>query len=245
MIFYFGLHGQGGILQARLSHSIVVLCSPDYPYVGPHSGFQEACHSPMRTIFITLFCLSLSAAASAQTAVTAGRARTIDVSLGYSYVNHPSSSSNRVGLNGLDGSVTIGLYSRFAIRGDFGYARAGNVLGTPSSGAVLSYMAGPVFYPATQRRFDTYVHALLGGARVSGPVPVSGGILIGGWATGFAWAVGGGIDYKVSDSFAIRTGVDYMRTSYFVPSLAIQSQNNIRATVGLVYLFGSRPRGRR
>jgi opacity protein-like surface antigen len=200
----------------------------------------------MRTILTALFCLSLSAAnASAQTAVTAGRARTIDVSLGYSYVSHPSSLSSRVGLNGFDGSVTIGLYSRVAIRGDFGYARAGNVLGTPSNGGVLSYMAGPVFYPTIQPRFDTYVQGLLGGARVSGPVPVSDGTLIGGWATGFAWAVGGGIDYRVSDSFAIRTGVDYMRTAYFVPSLAIQSQSNFRATVALVYLFRSRPRRRR
>ena len=169
----------------------------------------------------------------------------MDVSLGYSYVSHPASSSNRLGLNGVHASVTIGLFPRFAIRADLGYARAANALGTPSHSGVLSYLAGPVFYPMTQRKFDPYVHALFGGAKVSGPVPVNGGILIGGYATGFAWAVGVGVDYRVTDSIALRTGLDYMRTAYFGPSLAMQGQNNFRAIAAVVYLFGTRQRKRR
>jgi hypothetical protein len=67
-----------------------------------------------------------------------------------------------------------------------------------------------------------------------------GGILLGGWATGYAWAVGGGVDYWFSDSLAIRTGADYLRTAYYDPSLVVRGQSNIRTTATVVYFFGKR-----
>jgi opacity protein-like surface antigen len=201
----------------------------------------------MRSVlFMSLLFFLLGAApASAQSAVTAGRAESFDASLGYSYFSHPASPSTRVGLNGVDATATIGIIPRLGIRADLGYARSGNVFGTPTHSGVLSYLAGPVFYPIIQTRFDTYTQALFGGARVSGPVPINGGILIGGYAGGFAWAIGGGVDYRLTHSIALRTGVDYMRTGYFGPTLAIQGQSNFRATVAVVYLFGTRQRKHR
>ena len=122
----------------------------------------------MKALFITLFCFVLCATnASAQSPVATATGRTIDVSLGYSYVSRGDSHSNRVRLKGEDASFTFGA-SRLAIRADLGYARTANTLGTPSHSGVLSYLAGPVFYPMVQRKLDTYVHALFGGARVSG-----------------------------------------------------------------------------
>ena len=95
----------------------------------------------MRTVFTTLFCFMLCAThASAQSPVAdargetpataprvknpvaAARGKKIDVSLGYSYVSHWESNSNRVGLNGADASFTLGA-SRLGIRMDLGYAR--------------------------------------------------------------------------------------------------------------------------
>jgi len=172
----------------------------------------------------------------------AGKGKTIDVSLGYAYLSSGQSFSNRMGLKGADAGFTI-RYSRLGIRADLGYARAANVLGTGRRSSVLSYLAGPVFYPTRHRNFDTYIHALVGGARVSGPVRLnSGGILLGGWATGYAWAVGGGVDYWFSDSLAIRTGADYLRTAYYDPTLTLRGQNNIRTTATVVYFFGKRSR---
>jgi hypothetical protein len=197
-------------------------------------------------IYATLFCITLCAThASAQSPRPAATGQTIDVSLGYSYISHGDTLSNRVGLQGADASVTIGT-SRLAIRADLGYARAANVRGTGRHSNVLTYLAGPVFYPTNRRQVDTYIHVLLGGARVTGPVPLNGGgFLLGGWATGYAWVVGGGVDYWLSDSMAIRTGVDYLRTGYFDSSLAIRGQNNIRTTAAVVYFFGRRSRTRR
>ena len=179
----------------------------------------------------------------AQSPVAAATGRRIDVSLGYSYVSRGSSHSNRVSLSGADASGTMGLYSRLALRADLGYARAANVQGTDRHSDVLSYLAGLVYYPTTRRHVDTYIHALVGGARVTGPILLNdGGFLSGGWANKIAWAVGGGADYWVSDSMAIRTGVEYMRTVYFDSSLAIRGQNNIRTTATVVYFFGRRSR---
>ena len=111
---------------------------------------------------------------------------------------------------------------------------------------VLSYLAGPVFHPLIHRNFDTYVQVLAGAFRESGPVPLGGGsYLLGGWTCGMAWAVGGGIEYRVTNAIAIRTGVDYLRTSYFDPTLALRPQNNIRSTASIVYSFERRSWKRR
>jgi opacity protein-like surface antigen len=178
----------------------------------------------------------------AKTPIAAGKGKMIDVSLGYYYVSSGKSFSSQTGLKGADASFTI-RYSRLGIRADLGYARAANVLGTGRHSDVLSYLVGPVFYPTRHHSFDTYIHALVGGARVSGPVRLSGGgIVLGGWATGYAWAVGGGVDYWFSDSLAIRTGADYLRTAYYDPTLAVRGQNNIRTTAAVVYFFGRRSR---
>jgi hypothetical protein len=207
---------------------------------------KGACHPSTRTIFTTLICFILcTTKVSAQSAITTGKSKSFDVSLGYSYMSHGYGQSNRVGLIGPDASFTIGLRTRLAIRADLSYARAANVLGTPSHSDVLSGLVGPVFYPTNQRHVGTYIHALWGGDRVTGPVPANGKIFLGGWTTGFAWAVGGGVEYRVSDSMALRTGVDYMRTTYYGPSLTIQGQNNIRVIVSVVHLFGRQSRKRR
>jgi opacity protein-like surface antigen len=85
----------------------------------------------------------------------------------------------------------------------------------------------------------------VGGARVSGPILTNGGlILLGGWSTGYAWAVGGGTEYWVTPSMAIRTGADYLRTTYFDASLVVRGQGNLRTTATVVYYFGMRPRKR-
>ncbi len=181
--------------------------------------------------------------ASAQSPVPAAIGPVIDVSLGYSYIIHEYGTSNRVGLNGADASFTMGTSPRLAIRADLGYARAANVLGSGRHSDVFSYIAGPVLYPSTHRHIVTYLHGLVGGARVTGPIFLNGGgPPASGFANEFAWAPGGGAEYWTSDSMAIRTGLDYMRTAYFDASQAIRGQNNIRATVSVVYFFGKRSR---
>jgi hypothetical protein len=174
--------------------------------------------------------------------VAAARGKTMEIGLGYSYVNQAENQSKRLGLRGADATFTIG-YSRLGIKADVGYARAANVLGTGRHSDVLSYLVGPVFHPTIHRNFDPYIHVLVGGARVSGPILTNSGlILLGGWATGYAWAVGGGVEYWVTDALGIRTGADYMRTAYYDSSLVVRGQSNLRTTATVVYYFGRRSR---
>jgi hypothetical protein len=170
--------------------------------------------------------------------VATAKSKTIEMGLGYTYVSQPGYQSKRLGLRGADASFTIG-FSRLGVTADVGYARASNVLGTGRHSAVFSYLAGPVFHHTVHRRFDSYVHVLAGGAKVSGPILTNGGsILLGGWTTGYAWALGGGVEYWATESMAIRTGVDYFRTAFYDSSLVVRGQSNLRTTAAVVYYFG-------
>ena len=184
-----------------------------------------------------------SAHASAQSPVAAASARSFDVSLGYSYTSRFDSSSDHVGLNGVDATISKPVHSRLQLRADLGYARAANVFGTSRHSDVLSYLAGPAFYPITLRHFSVYVQGLMGGARVTGPILLAeGGFLDGAWVNRFSWAVGGGAEYQVSDSTTIRTSVDFLRTAYFESAQAIRGQSNITTAASLVHYFGRRSR---
>lgn len=172
--------------------------------------------------------------------IATAKSKTIQLGLGYSYLSQPGNQSSRLGLRGPDASFTIG-FSRLGIMADVGYARASNVMGTGRPSSVLTYLAGPVFHHTVHRNFDTFVHLLVGGAKVSGPILTNNGtILLGGWTTSYAWAVGGGVEYWATDSMAIRTGADYLRTSFYDSSLAVRGQGNLRTTATVVYYFGNR-----
>lgn len=164
-----------------------------------------------------------------------------EAGLGYSYVNASIAPANRVGLNGLNANATLDIPARFGIKLDLGYARASNVFNTDRHADMLTYLIGPVIYPVSRGRFGTYVHALVGGARITGPVPVTGGFFTA-YANKFAWAVGGGLDYpltRFAPRLSARIGVDYLHTAYFDPSKTIGGRSNARVIVGIVYSFRS------
>jgi opacity protein-like surface antigen len=179
-----------------------------------------------------------------QTPVATAKSKTMELGLGYSYVSQQGNQSKGLGLRGADASFTIN-FSRLGITADGGYARASNVLGTGRHSAVLTYLAGPVYHHTVNRRFDSYVHVLVGGAKVGGPILTNGGIiLLGGWTTGYAWAIGGGVQYWATDAMAICTGADYLRTPFYDSSLVVRGQSNLRTTATVVYYFG-KPSSRR
>lgn len=169
--------------------------------------------------------------------VAAARGRLIEVSLGYEYVNLDMPSSGRVNLSGVNSTMTADILPRIGVTADFGYARAANLLDTGHHVDVLNYQAGPVFYPVRGRRLTTFIHGLLGGARVTGVVPTSESTDLVGYANSFSWAVGGGARYQVTPSVAFQVSSDYLRTGYVNSNSAIRGQNNVRAVCGLVYSF--------
>ena len=199
----------------------------------------------MKIVCKSLLCLLLYAGpASAQSPIPAGVGPAINASLGYSNMSRGASPSSRIGMNGVGASITGALSPRHGVTVDLSYMRASNVFGTGRHGDVLSYLGGPVFYTTRRRELVTYVHGLLGGAKVSGVIPLN----TGGFATGYvhhvAWAFGGGIEHWFSDSMAVRVSADAIHTSFYDSSLAIRGQYDLRTMWSVAYYLGRQKRGR-
>ena len=190
-------------------------------------------------LFLSIF-LVLARGSEAQNPGVAGAAPSMEAGIGYSYLNVDVPSQNRIAMNGVDASFTADFRRRFGIRFDLGYDRASNVFDTNRHADLLTYMAGPVFYPVRRKSFSAYAHLLLGGARQSGVNFTSNGGIATGWVNHFAWAAGGGVQYRLTPALSVRLGGDYLRTSFFNANLAYEGQNNVRMAGSIVYTFGGR-----
>jgi opacity protein-like surface antigen len=136
----------------------------------------------------------------------------------------------------------------------FNSSSINKVSGFPDSTG-YSVLAGPVISYRTESRFTPYIHAMLGvdrttlkGSTISGlPTPVT---TTSSTYNDVAYAAGAGVDFKLSQHFAIRLGqVDYFRTTInvnklyqgaFGPALLAGSatkQGNLRFSTGFVIQF--------
>jgi opacity protein-like surface antigen len=192
--------------------------------------------------FIRLFIFLLIGAPPVfgQAPKTAGSGPVVSASLGYSYFSL-GLQPVRANLNGLDTTFTVDFNPRFGVRLDLGYVRGSDVNGSTHHADVLSYLVGPVFYIWRGKRLTTYVHALGGGARITGAIPGPIGF-IRGYENRPALAVGAGLEYQIYSSLAVRAGADYIRASYLTSPTAYGGQNDFRGVTSLVYYFGSNRR---
>jgi len=89
----------------------------------------------------------------------------------------------------------------------------------------------------------TSLHALGGGARVSGVVvllPNNTGYIKGA-LDDKAWALGGGLEkWFFSDSLALRVDIDALHTSFYNNSVKVHGEYDLRAIWGVIYYFGGR-----
>jgi hypothetical protein len=204
---------------------------------------MERLRAAMKIVCLIAACLFLAPfRAPAQLPPFAGRGPRVQASFGYTYFRLAMTSSNRLNLHGLDAGLTANFLPRLGTQIDVGYARSANVFGSGHHADVLAYLAGPVFYPARHGRLSTYLHGLFGGARVTGVVPVTSGPVLLGYANRPSWALGGGIEYRVSPSLSFQMGADDVHTAFFNSAKAIQGQENLRVAFSLVYFFSARPR---
>jgi opacity protein-like surface antigen len=143
-------------------------------------------------------------------------------------------------LNGWNASFS-GFFNRYVgVTGDFSGS-----YGTPSydiinfgpvgvDSTLYTFMAGPVVRATNEGPVQPFAHALFGGARLTSKVSVLGITLpIGDTETGFAWAAGGGVDFKISPRVAIRAvQFDFLQTHLYG-----DHQNNFRYSGGIVFRF--------
>ena len=166
-----------------------------------------------------------------------------EVFVGYSYLNFDTNglTNSRRSANGWEASVSGNLNQWFALElAVSGYYKnynyyTGNASGLPSFITVsyyrdYSYLAGPRLNYG-----PVFVHALFGGDRLSGSAlgtPAA--------QTGFAGALGGGIQWPLNDLCAFRVGADYTFSNHNFLSGSSVTNNNFRASVGIVFNLGNK-----
>jgi Outer membrane protein beta-barrel domain len=167
-----------------------------------------------------------------------------DIAVGYSYLNLGFSGKPAVHLNGIEASGMINLNPSWAATLDSSYVRAERDSASGHSSSVLSAFAGPAFIVAEKRNMRLFVRALAGMSLVDGSVPVNH-VYYRGWQSHFSWAVGTGIERKLSPSYAVRFNVDYLRTHFLSSSAVVQPQNGIRLGANFVFRLSPRRETRR
>lgn len=188
----------------------------------------------MRSVCALLVALLLLAVPAA-----AQEAPKAEVFAGYSNLRmHPGSGANGFNLNGWNTSV-VGNFNRwFGIKADFAGQYGSPWLPNPTPPPVTvkvdtnthSFLFGPQFSYRKNERATPFAHALFGAARVEGSTfgaNVS--------ESGFAMALGGGVDLRVNDAVAVRIG----QLDYLLTRLADNNRHNFRYSTGIVFRFGT------
>ena len=186
----------------------------------------------LRVVVSLLAFLSFSAAAA-----YAQETPKLDIFAGYSYVreNPATSGARSFSLNGGSASATYHIKDWLSGVADFGGYHNGNILGTHTDGTLSTYLFGPRVTYRSYHRILPFGEALFGVAH-------AGANVLGTSASrnAFGMALGGGVDYRLTNRFSIRPlQVDYLLTRFpeFTGSSNRQSQNNLRASAGVVIHF--------
>lgn len=186
----------------------------------------------LRVVVSLLAFLSFSGAAA-----YAQETPKLDIFAGYSYVreNPATSGARSFSLNGGSASATYHIKDWISAVADFGAYHNGNILGTHTDGTLSTYLFGPRISYRSYHRFLPFGEALFGVAH-------AGSNLVGNNSrNSFGMALGGGVDYRLTNRFSIRPlQVDYLLTRFAEGTSTTagrQSQNNLRASAGVVIHF--------
>jgi opacity protein-like surface antigen len=190
-----------------------------------------------KSLFLaSLFALCLPLAASAQEVV-----HKVEIFGGYSYLRADTGDTGLDAINahGFNTSLTGNITKHVGIVGEFSRFTTSQSFTDPILGGitvdsnVLTYLFGPRI---TLRRgkAEPFVHALLGVARENDKA--SGVFVVEVTDNAFAFALGGGLDVKVNDNFAIRVA----QVDYLGDKSGGQTGNNFRYSAGIVIRLGKR-----
>jgi len=144
--------------------------------------------------------------------------------------------TNNRNLNGWEFSGTYRFLPFLGLAADFSGHYGASVSGSSSSVHQQDYLFGPEV--SLPRNISPFAHVLFGDSHQSigaGPAPGTGGAysILAGSTSGFATAVGGGIDLKLISHMWVRP----IQIDYMVTRLHGGTQNQPRVSAGLVLHF--------
>ncbi len=190
-------------------------------------------------LLLGILCLSAAVAFAQETAPTP----VAEVGLTYSFARvNPGGTVPSFNANGGSGYIQYNLNKVVGLVGDLGAYHNGSVSGLAPSNTTFSYLFGPRFN-WRMSRMTPYVQTLVGGARLSSsfdpslPAPA-----VGKSQNGFASALGGGVDVRLTDHIWVKP----IQLEYFMAQVPASAgnlnhvQNNLRYSAGLTFRFGSK-----
>ena len=180
---------------------------------------------PGKTAAIFLFLVSLVVMAGSSLSLGQVAPRW-EVFGGYAYRNVDSTSfgfANRSSMNGFDAEGTFNIKPRWGVTADVG-GQYGSQM------TVYNFLIGPQ-YAKRGDKSKFFVHGLFG--KAEDRVNISTSIISHFESVGRAIVAGGGYDRDLTPRFTFRVQADFLRTDTFGTS-----QNDIRASTGLVFHFG-------
>jgi Outer membrane protein beta-barrel domain len=206
--------------------------------------FQDSSSAVRLLVKWYIFAIVLATPLFAQRApAPAAEITPADIAIGYSHLRLGFSGKPAVDLNGAEVSGTINLNQSWGATLDSSYVRAGRDPKSGHSSSVLSVFAGPVFTAAQKGSTRFFIRPLVGMSLVDGSVPVNQ-VYYRGWQSRFSWAIGGGIEYVLSPSYAVRFNADYLRAHFVSSNATIEPQNGIRFGANFVFRLSPRSRTR-
>ena len=146
-----------------------------------------------------------------------------ELSMGINWLRFRSSIFNASAV-GLKTSVVYNTNEWFGVEGNITANFAPEIYSSEHV-KILTYGAGPKVAWRRYKRWDPWLHALIGGAHEQPQTAGNG-------KNGFALQLGGGGDYNFNSRFSGRLDANYVRTSFFG-----QSQNNFQLGAGVVVHF--------
>lgn len=184
------------------------------------------------TLVLCLAALfAISAVAQDTTTRTASTTYTNDRGSGDAYLGWTHVTGD-VGKNGWDIGLSKNFNPHFAVEGEaFGAYGNTNILTIEAKQHEYGFLGGgKVMFDTRNEKLTPWVHLLLGVGHTGLDTNVPGADNS---DTSFAWALGGGIDYSITNNVAARGKADIYHTSYFG-----SGDTHARWGVGVVYQFG-------
>ncbi len=164
-----------------------------------------------------------------------------DLSVGYSNLMMAVPSGGHANLNGVDASGSVALTRRWGATVDSSFLRASDIAGTPHQAYVLTSQVGPVFYPFEHRNTRALIRGLVGAGLVDSASLTSRTEYFHGWLLRPAYTFGGGVEHALSPRFSVRVVADYLRTSSYDGTGAVQPQNSLRFTASFGFRLRQHP----
>lgn len=169
------------------------------------------------------------------------------------YINSNSDFyQGRIAINGIEASVIRNFNQYVGLKLDFSahfkkeMVNAHYPQGTVqflAEGRLYQYMAGPEFKARNKTMLTPFVYGLIGRAhaatRITGQAIPNGPVFPGEWRSsdGLTSALGGGLDFRVSERASLRSSIDFNPTRARMAFMGGpgETQNNIRTSIGVLF----------